>query len=72
MKGEVPPGTFKNKLVIVGASAPILQDQHATPYSAVMPGPEIWANAAATLLAGAPLRDSSTLRRRAADRAARR
>jgi adenylate cyclase len=56
MKGEAPPGTFAGKLVIVGAQAPILQDQHATPYGALMPGPEIWANEAATLLEGSPLR----------------
>ncbi len=61
LKGEAPPGTFKNKLVIVGASAPILQDLHSTPYGEVMPGPEIWANAAATLLEGVPLRNASGL-----------
>ncbi len=61
LKGEAPPGTFKNKLVIVGASAPILQDLHSTPYGPVMPGPEIWANAAATLLEGVPLRNASGL-----------
>lgn len=60
-KGEVPPGTFANKLVIVGSSAPILQDLHATPYSKVMPGPEIWANATATLLEDVPLRNASAL-----------
>ena len=60
-KGEAPPGLFAGKLVIVGASAPILQDQHPTPYSEIMPGPEIWANAAATLLEGGPLRNASGL-----------
>jgi adenylate cyclase len=61
MKDEFAPSEVKGKLVIVGASSPILQDLHATPYSQVMPGPEIWANAAATLLQGAPLRDASGL-----------
>jgi adenylate cyclase len=61
LKGEVPRGLFENKLVIVGASAPILQDLHATPYGEVMPGPEIWANAAATLLEEVPLRNASGL-----------
>ncbi len=59
--GEFPPGMFENKLVIVGASSPILQDLHATSTSGSepMPGPEIWANAADTLLQGIPLRDAS-------------
>ena len=56
--GHFPPGMFENKLVIVGASSPILQDLHATSTtgSVEMPGPEIWANAASTLLQGVPLR----------------
>jgi adenylate cyclase len=60
MRGEFPPGMFQDKLAIVGASSPILQDVHATPTtgSLAMPGPEIWANAAATLLADVPLRDA--------------
>jgi len=59
--GDFPPQMFQNKLVIVGASSPILQDLHATSTSGSepMPGPEIWANASATLLAGIPLRDAS-------------
>jgi len=58
--GDFPPHTFQNKLVIVGASSPILQDLHATSTSGSvpMPGAEIWANAAATLLQGIPLRDA--------------
>jgi adenylate cyclase len=60
LRGEFPPTLFSGKLVIVGASAPILQDLHATPTSAgTMPGPEIWANAAATLLEGVPLRNAA-------------
>jgi adenylate cyclase len=47
------------KVVIVGAIAPIFQDLHlaATSGKHVMPGPEIWANATATLLKGIPLKD---------------
>jgi adenylate cyclase len=47
--------------VIVGASAPILQDAHVTATSGAgqMPGPEIMANATSTLLRGVPLRDVS-------------
>jgi adenylate cyclase len=58
LRGEAPAGLFKNKLVIVGATAPILQDLHATPFSPVMPGPEIWANATYSLLRGVPLRNA--------------
>ncbi len=56
--GHFPAGMFANKLVIVGASSPILQDLHATSTtgSVEMAGPEIWANAASTLLGGVPLR----------------
>jgi adenylate cyclase len=57
LEGHFPPGEFAGKLVIVGASSPILQDLHPTSTTAgvLMPGPEINANAAATLLAGIPL-----------------
>ncbi len=60
MRGDFPAGELEGKLVIVGASSPILQDVHATATTGAqtMPGPEIWANAAATLLAGVPLRDA--------------
>jgi adenylate cyclase len=60
LDGHFPPGTFAGKLVIVGASSPILQDLHATSTTsgAGMPGPEVWANAAATLLAGSPLQQA--------------
>ncbi len=61
LKGEFPAGLFRNKLVIVGASAPSLQDLHPTPFSQIMPGPEIWANATATLLEGVKLRNASGL-----------
>jgi adenylate cyclase len=59
LRDEFPPGAFRGKLVIVGASAPLLQDLHATPTSSgTMPGPEVWANATATLLQGVPLTDA--------------
>ncbi|HTR89656.1 MAG TPA: adenylate/guanylate cyclase domain-containing protein [Solirubrobacteraceae bacterium] len=61
LKGEVPAGAFRDKIVIVGASAPVLQDVHttATSGSEEMSGPEIWANATSSLLAGAPLRQAA-------------
>jgi adenylate cyclase len=61
LTGKFDPGQFAGKVVIVGASAPVLQDVHATATtgSSTMAGPEVWANATATLLRGAPLRDAS-------------
>ena len=61
LQGGFPPNLFRGKTVIVGASAPILQDIRTTPTSGsgVMPGPEIWANATETLFRGVPLRDVS-------------
>ena len=60
LRGGFPANLFQGKLVIVGASSPILQDIHATATTGnrVMPGPEIWANATSTLLEGVPLRDA--------------
>ncbi len=60
MRGDFPPDMFRGKLAIVGASAPILQDLHATATtgSVDMPGPEVWANAASTLLRGVPLKEA--------------
>jgi adenylate cyclase len=60
LKGNVPPSVFEGKVVVIGATAPSLQDIHATPTGAVMSGPEIQANAIATALAGFPLRSLST------------
>jgi adenylate cyclase len=59
LTGKPDPGLFANKIVIVGASAPILQDVHATATTngTTMSGPEVWGNAVSTLLRGAPLRD---------------
>jgi adenylate cyclase len=47
------------KVVVVGATDPILQDVHATSVGTGMPGPEINANAIATILRGFPLRDTA-------------
>jgi adenylate cyclase len=60
MRGDFPAGMFRGKLAIVGASAPILQDLHATATTGreLMPGSEVMANATATLLEGVPLRDA--------------
>jgi adenylate cyclase len=57
VRGEVDPKVFRNKIVVIGASAPTLQDVHPTPTSgsALMAGPEIQANAIATARRGFPL-----------------
>ena len=60
-KGRFDPADVRGKIVVVGASAPSLQDRHATPMSAeLMAGPEVQANAIWTAqndnpLAPAPL-----------------
>jgi adenylate cyclase len=59
--GNVPPSVFKDKVVVIGATAPSLQDIHATPVGAVMAGPEIQANAVATAMRGFPLRSLPTV-----------
>ena len=60
MQGHYPPGLFRDKIVVVGASAGVLQDVHTTPTSGsgMMPGPEIIANETSTALAGGPLRQA--------------
>src|SRR5919109_1155038 len=61
VEGRVPPELFRDKVVVIGATAPSLQDVHATAVGgdAPMSGPEIQANAIATALAGFPLQHSS-------------
>ncbi len=40
INGEIPQGTFKNKIVLVGATAQAIYDMRNTPFSAVYPGLE--------------------------------
>ncbi len=62
VRGRFAPGTFRDKLVVIGATAPSLQDRHATSWPAgAMAGPEIHANAIATLMRGTPLRATGVL-----------
>jgi adenylate cyclase len=51
----LPPNIYKNKIVVVGATASNLQDIHPTSTDSAMPGPEVQANAIATALRGFPL-----------------
>jgi adenylate cyclase len=58
VQGKVDPAVFRGKTVVVGATAPSLQDVHPSPTSGsqLMPGPEIQANAISTVERGLPLR----------------
>jgi adenylate cyclase len=57
--GRVNPELLKGKIVVVGATSPVLQDVKQTPYGGeLMPGAEVWANAIATVLDGVPLRSA--------------
>ena len=55
LQGRAPTTAFKGRIVVVGASAPTLQDVHATSTTSAMSGPEIQANAITTLERGVPL-----------------
>ena len=48
-------GVLKDAIVVIGATAPSLQDIHPTSTDSAMPGPEIQANAIETVLKGRPL-----------------
>jgi HD-GYP domain-containing protein (c-di-GMP phosphodiesterase class II) len=63
IKGRFAPGTFRDKVVVIGASAPTLRDVHATPVGGDEPmaGAEVQANAIWTALHGAPLRGAPTV-----------
>ncbi len=56
IRGDVDPRDVHDKIVVIGASAPTVHDQHATAAShKLMAGPEVQANAIWTLLHGLPL-----------------
>jgi adenylate cyclase len=59
VRGRFPRGTFRDQIVLVGATAPSLQDVHTTSVSAdeFMYGVEIHANAISTLLRDFPMRE---------------
>jgi hypothetical protein len=59
LRGSFAPGAFKDKIVVVGATAPSLQDVHVTPAGGdPMSGPEVQANAIWTAFHGLPLRSA--------------
>jgi adenylate cyclase len=57
MKGQTPPGYFKGKTVVVGATDPTLKDVFFVPTSGseLMSGPELQAHAIGTVRRGNPL-----------------
>ena len=61
VEGKTPPGTFKDKLVVIGPSAPSLQDVHPTSTTGadeLMAGAEIQASALDTVRRGLPLQSA--------------
>lgn len=49
---------FRDKLVLIGPTAPIFQDRHRTPFAAEMLGPEVHVNLVNAALHGAFLREA--------------
>ena len=62
LHGEVPDSALRDKTVIIGATAPVLQDVHPTSTTGdtLMSGPEIQANEVWTAEHGFPLSSSGT------------
>jgi len=60
LRGQVPASVFRGKTVVVGTSAPSLQDVHPTSTTGneLMSGPELQANAIWTATHGFPLKSS--------------
>ena len=50
LKDRVPPGSLKDKIVLIGATASALEDLRATPIDSVLPGVEVHANMIAGML----------------------
>jgi adenylate cyclase len=59
LDGSFDPASVRGKVVVVGATAPVLQDLHPAASAHLMSGPEINANAIQTILDGYPLRDAA-------------
>jgi adenylate cyclase len=64
LNGNFEPGAFRDKIVVIGATALTLQDVHPTSSTRgdeVMSGPEIQANAIDTIRDGLPLKSTPDL-----------
>jgi CHASE2 domain-containing sensor protein len=59
LRDHFDPMIVRGKVVVVGATAPVLQDLHSTAAGSPMSGPEVQGNAIATALAGFPLQTPS-------------
>lgn len=55
LNGEIPPGTFENKWVLVGASATGLRDIRTTPIDKQVPGVEVHAQLLESMMTGSLL-----------------
>jgi len=62
LEGRVAPALIAGKIVVIGATSPVLQDIHLTPGASGrgMPGPEVQADAILSALRGNPLREAPT------------
>jgi adenylate cyclase len=52
---KLPANFYTGKIVVIGATTPVLLDIHPTPTDPAMPGPEVQANAINTVLNAFPL-----------------
>jgi adenylate cyclase len=52
LAGTLPSGTFKDRIVLVGATAIGIGDIRTTPFGPLFPGPEVHANVVDNILAG--------------------
>ncbi len=59
LRDHFDPALVRGKVVVIGATAPVLQDLHSTAAGSPMSGPEVQGEAIATALAGFPLRSPS-------------
>src|SRR5262245_29521496 len=52
LAGKLPEGTFRNRIVVIGATATAIGDIRTTPFGPLFPGPEVHANVIDNILAG--------------------
>ncbi len=59
VRGEIPPGYWKDKIVLIGPTSLVFHDLFTTAFARLgdMPGVEIHANALETLVRGNPIRE---------------